>query len=69
MTDPDPAGWVTYRRSDGEPIGGEYAFVTELEWFDMDTEPTELIKETWTLISSETITVGPTWLDEEDDDE
>lgn len=49
---------VTYRRVDGEAIAGEYDFVTQLEWFETDYEPTDLLKQTWRLVSEEEITVG-----------
>jgi hypothetical protein len=51
--------WVTYRMADGSQIDGEFSWTEDLEWWENDTEPTELIKETWRLISSETITVNP----------
>lgn len=49
---------VTYKRTDGEPIG-EFVWVVGLEWFEDDDEPTDLIKETWVLASREEITVKP----------
>lgn len=56
----EPEEMTTYHRADGELISGEFSFVTELEWFDYDEEPTELVEEVWTLKSSRPITVGPT---------
>ena len=49
---------TTYRRDDGEPICGEYDFVTGLEWFEGDTESTRLVKETWIRIETDLITVN-----------
>lgn len=63
---------TTYRMADGSQIFGEYSFVTETEFFDDSSEPTELIKETWTLWSSEAVThIPPGWINpnEEDDDD
>lgn len=58
---------TTYRCADGELVAGEFMFVTGLEWFETDDEPTELIKQTWRLVESETITVNAT--DREGDNE
>ncbi len=49
---------TTYERADGEPIAGEFDFVTQLEWFEDDDEPTELIKRTWHLVEVVTMTVN-----------
>jgi len=57
---------TTYRREDGEYICGEYSFVTELEWFEDDDESTELVKETWVLVSSEHLTYPERDLEAED---
>lgn len=47
--------FITYRRADGQPID-DYDFVTDEEWFtEGDGEPTKVIRETWTLASTETI--------------
>jgi hypothetical protein len=64
-----PKTMTTYKREDGEPICGEYSFVTELEWFESDDEPTELVKETWVLVSSENITYPLTSIFDEEDEE
>lgn len=50
--------FVTYRMADGSLVASEYEFVTQTEWFDEDTfdEDTVVIKETWALVSTETIT-------------
>ena len=58
---------ITYRRDDGEPIAGEYDFVTQLEWFEGDTEETRLVKETWIRIDADLVTVNH--IDPDDDDE
>lgn len=55
---------ITFRRADGELVAGEFMFVTGLEWFETDDEPTELVKQTWRLVESETITVNATNRDE-----
>jgi hypothetical protein len=55
---------VTYRRADGEAISGEYDYVEQLEWFESDYEPTELIKETWTLTETGAVRlVPPGWVE------
>lgn len=48
---------TTYRRADGGDVIDEYAFVTGLEWFENDDEPTELIKEVWVLQEESTVVV------------
>lgn len=62
----DPTEWVTYRMANGEPIFGEYAWVENPEFFDDVSEPVEVVKETWALVSVEPITFGG---DEPDDDD
>ena len=52
---------TTYRRADGELIGGEYAFVTELEWFETDDDLTELVEERWECVASRTVWAGWAW--------
>ena len=54
-----PPTMTTYKRVDGELICGEFGFVGELEWFEDDDEPTELIKEVWIRQSIENVTGGP----------
>jgi hypothetical protein len=51
---------TTYRRADGELIAGEYGYTSELEWFENDDEPTDLIEEVWVLSSSRPLRVVPT---------
>lgn len=57
--------WITYRMEDGSPIFGEYAWVTQEEFFDDVDEPTRVIKETWTLAESEVVTFNPIYWDDE----
>jgi len=60
--------WTTYCRADGEMIYGDYSFVTELEWFEEDYEPTSLVQQTWQLVETTQITVNESVIDDEDDD-
>ena len=60
---------TTYRRADGESTAGEFDWVTQLEWFEDDDEPTDLIKETWVRVASEPITVNPREPEEEEPDD
>jgi hypothetical protein len=57
----------TYRRDDGEDIAGEYSFVTGLEWFETDGEPTLLVHETWVLTSRKFMIMPPPQDCEEDE--
>lgn len=61
--------WVTYRLADGSLIWGEYAFVTETEFFEDLDYPVDVIKETWVLQDSETVNFAPLWWSDEEDDE
>lgn len=45
--EPKPSFSKTYRRADLEQIADEYGWVTDLEYFEFDDEPVELIEETW----------------------
>lgn len=47
--------FVTYAMADGEPIWGEYAFVTTLDGFDDRDDEVRLIKRTYRLISEEEV--------------
>lgn len=69
MEPPNPDGWVTYRMADGTEIFGEYAWVTDPEFFEDGDEPIEVIKETWKLIGSETVTFKPSWWTDDDEDD
>ena len=57
---------TTYRRADGGLIADEYGWVGELDWFEMDDEPTEYIEEVWTLQSSRSIMVPEPIVDEDE---
>jgi hypothetical protein len=46
-TDPKPSFTKTYRQADGEAVADEYGWVTDLDYFDDDEYPVELIEETW----------------------
>lgn len=61
--------FTTYRMADGSLIYGEFTFVTESEFFDGIDIPTEVVKETWSLVSRETVTFTPYGWSEEDDDD
>jgi hypothetical protein len=56
--------WTTYRLADGDLIGGEFSFVTDTEFFEERDEPVDVVKETWVLQSSETVTFKPYGWDE-----
>ena len=60
----DAETMVTYRRADGEPVCGEYDFVTGLEWFEDDWEPTQLIEERWRRVTMHYFTVNEDKSDE-----
>lgn len=55
----DSDTFVTYKRADGDPVGGEYGWVTDTEFFE-DEDYVEVVKEVWTLASRETIKLGET---------
>ncbi len=50
--------WVTFRLASGEPVYGEFAYVDGPEFFEGVDRPTAVIKETWALLSAETIVFG-----------
>lgn len=50
---------VRYRMADGSLVAGEFAYVGELEFFDDDWEPTDLIRETIEVVDSERVTYRP----------
>lgn len=66
--DTDPKPWVTYRLANGEAIYGEYAWVDGPEFFDGANTETAVIKETWVLVESETLTFGAGAEDEDPGD-
>jgi hypothetical protein len=59
--------WVTYRMEDGSDIYGEYAWVTDTEFFE-ESDECRVIKETWRLVDSEVVVFNE-WIDDEDDDD
>lgn len=60
-----PELFITYKRADGGLVWGEYTFVTEPDGLDEDLdEPDEYIKETWQLVSRETVVFKPYGWDE-----
>lgn len=61
--------WTTYRMEDGSQIWGDFAWVEHEEFFEGVTEPTHVIKETWTLAESERVTFKPSYWDEEEYEE
>ena len=70
FTEDSTVTMTTYRRADGELIAGDFEFVMQLDWFEDDYEPTDLIKETWVRTAAEPITVNASEPDEgESDDE
>ena len=50
---------TTYKMADASMVNEEFGWVTDLEYFEDEEEPTEVIEEVWVLKSSRTITVGP----------
>lgn len=64
---------MTYRRADGELIGGEFTTVGDLEYFDDEADESwclEVVEERWTLVSRRTLKLGRTdrWCASCDDD-
>ena len=55
----EPKQMVTWRRADGEPIGDEWSFVTNIECLEYEVDassaPMEYVKEVWELRSSRTL--------------
>lgn len=47
----------TFERADGELIGGEFGWVSDVEYFD-DDGPTKLVRKRWQLIEVEELTVN-----------
>lgn len=50
---------VTYKMADGSSVAGEFGWVSSLDYFDEDDEPSDVVEEVWSLVSRRTITVGP----------
>lgn len=46
---------TTYKRADGELIGGEFGWVADPEYFEDDDEPTQIVEEVWALQSTRTV--------------
>lgn len=44
---PKPSFEKTYRHADGEAVGNEFGWVTDLDYFDDYYDPVELIEESW----------------------
>lgn len=40
---------TTYRLADGDPVYGEYAFVTDTEYFNDRFDPVKVVQERWVL--------------------
>lgn len=60
--------WVTYRMEDGTDIFGEYAWVTDTEFFEESDDECRVIKETWRRVESEVVVFNE-WVDEDEEDE
>lgn len=50
---------TTYKRADGDLICGEFSYVEDLEYFEDDDEPTELVEEVWVRQSVRMFTQRP----------
>lgn len=50
----DAKEMTTYKRADGGEIGDGYGWVTDLEYFEGEWSPVELVRERWVLAASET---------------
>lgn len=61
----EPKTMTTYRMANGDLIFGEYGFVNDPDYFDEVDQPTEVVREKWSLIEAETIIFGA---DEDDED-
>lgn len=44
---------TTYSDPDGDLVMGEFAFVTELEWFENDDDPTPLRRQRWVCVADD----------------
>ena len=42
-----------YREADGSLVFGEFAFVTELDWFDDRSDEVRLVRQRWLLLDAE----------------
>lgn len=61
MSEPKPSFHKTYRRADREAIA-DFGWVTDLDVFEDDDYPTELVEETWTRTAVRTFWNLPTAL-------
>lgn len=61
------ADFIVYAMADGEPIWGEYGFVTSLDGFEDREEEVRLIKRTYRLLSEEEIVLPDPYPIEADD--
>lgn len=57
----DEVGMATYKRADGEPIAGEYAFVTDREYVEDEAYyaegPVEFVEQVWELVGERRFTL------------
>lgn len=53
MSQLDPVSMTTYKSVNGDPIG-EFSWVTDMEFFEDDDEPVEVIEEVWRRVSTRT---------------
>lgn len=51
---------VTWSDPDGGEVCGEFSFVTDVAWFDEDTDPTPLRRQRWVCVEDEVGTYWPT---------
>lgn len=54
----DAGEMVTYSNPNGGLVAGEYSWVTDLEFFDDECEPTRLRRQRWVCVEDE---VGDYW--------
>lgn len=73
VTDEEPSQeempFVTYSMADGEPIWGEFSFVTTLDGFEEREDEVKLTKRTYRLVTEDEIILpDPYPIEEEDED-
>jgi len=60
MTAAAPKTMTTYKHADGELVDGEYGWVADLDGYEADAlVPVDWVRETWQLVSTETVTTFP----------
>jgi hypothetical protein len=59
MNETSRAGLTTFKRDDKELIYDEFGWVTDLDYFDDEDEPIQLIEEVWERRSTRRIVVLP----------